>query len=231
MKKKIIITQSNYIPWKGYFDSIKLVDELILYDDMQYTKRDWRNRNKIKTPEGPEWMSIPVEVKGKYFQAIKDTKVSESDWNKKHWNLIKENYSKADNFVDYKDFFEDLYMNCSEEYLSKINFRFLRGISDNLGIDTPIRFSSDFELVEGKTERLIDLCKKVGGTDYYTGPAAKNYMDEDLFAQENINIHYLDYSNYPEYKQLNGEFTHEVSIIDLIFNEGKNAPFFMKNFK
>jgi hypothetical protein len=231
MGKKIIITQSNYIPWKGYFDSIKLVDEVILYDDMQYTKRDWRNRNKIKTPKGPEWMSIPVEVKGKYFQAIKDTKVSDSNWNKKHWDLIKENYSKADSFLDNKEFFENLYLNCNEDYLSLINYRFLRAISDYLGINTPIIFSMDFDLIEGKTERLIDLCKKVGGTDYYTGPAAKNYMDEDLFAQENINVHYLDYSCYPVYKQLNGDFTHEVSIIDLILNEGENASLYMKNFK
>ena len=123
-----------------------------------------------------------------------------------------------------------MYLNCNEEYLSQINYHFLHAISDHLGITTPIRFSMDFELVEGKTERLIDLCKKVGGTDYYTGSAAKNYMDEDLFAQENINVHYLDYSGYLEYTQLHGEFTHEVSIIDLILNEGKNATSFMKNF-
>ena len=122
-------------------------------------------------------------------------------------------------------------MNCNEEHLSQINYHFLRGICDLLGISTPIRFSMDFELVEGKTERLIDLCKKVGGTDYYTGLAAKNYIDEKLFAQENINIHYLEYSGYPKYTQLHDDFTHEVSIIDLIFNEGKNATSFMKNFK
>lgn len=231
VNKKVIVTQSNYIPWKGYFDSIQLVDEVILFDDMQYTKRDWRNRNKIKTPKGAVWMSIPVEVKGKFFQAIKDTKVSESDWNKKHWELIKANYSKAEAFLENKDFFEELYLNCNEEYLSQINYRFLRAISDYLGIASPVHFSMDFELVEGKTERLIDLCKKVGGTDYYTGSAAKNYMDEELFTQENINVHYLDYSGYLEYTQLHGDFTHEVSMIDLILNEGKNSTSFMKNFK
>jgi len=228
--KKVIITQSNYIPWKGYFDAIQLVDEVILYDDVQYTKRDWRNRNKIKTPQGVKWLSIPVEVKGKYFQAIKDTKISEPKWNVKHWNTLQGNYAKAPFFKEYQEFFKDLYLNCEEEYLSLINFRFLEGINKILGIDTPMRFSSDFELVDGKTDRLVDLCKKLGATDYYSGPAAKDYMDEDLFTQEGVKVHYLDYSGYPEYEQLNPPFTHGVSILDLIFNVGEDSPSYMKNF-
>jgi hypothetical protein len=229
--KKVLITQSNYIPWKGYFDAIGLVDEVTLYDDMQYTKRDWRNRNKIKTQKGAARMSLPVEVKGKYFQAIQDTKVSDPNWNIKHWDLLRANCLKAKQFGANKDFFEKLYLDCNEEYLSQINYQFLRGICDLLGISTPIRFSSDFELVEGKTERLVDLCEKVGGTEYFTGSAAKNYMEEELFEQKNIKVKYLDYSDYPEYTQLNDPFTYEVSIVDLIFNEGENATSFMKNFK
>jgi len=228
--KKVIITQSNYIPWKGYFDSIQLVDEVILYDDMQYTKRDWRNRNQIKTPQGVKWLSVPVEVKGKYFQAIKDTKISETKWKQKHWNALKANYAKAPFFNEYKEQFEELYLNCQEEHLSLINYRFLSGINSILGIKTPMRFSSDFTLAEGKTERLVDLCKQLNATDYYTGSAAKNYMDESLFAQENIIVHYLDYSGYPEYEQLYPPFTHAVTVLDLIFNTGKKATSYMKNF-
>jgi len=132
--KKVIITQSNYIPWKGYFDSFQLVDEVILYDDMQYTKRDWRNRNQIKTPQGLKWLSIPVEVKGKYFQAIKDTKISEKKWKDKHWKTLQGNYAKAPFFKEYQEIFKDLYLNCEEEYLSLINYRFLEGINKILGI-------------------------------------------------------------------------------------------------
>ncbi|HAS44835.1 MAG TPA: hypothetical protein DCS93_30425 [Microscillaceae bacterium] len=229
-KKKVIITQSNYIPWKGYFDSFQLADEVILYDDMQYTKRDWRNRNQIKTPQGTQWLSIPVEVKGKYFQAIKDTKVSENKWKQKHWRSIQVNYAKSPFIKEYHDILEDLYLNCEEEYLSLINYRFLKGINQILGIETPIRFSSDFTLVEGKTERLVDLCKQIGGTDYYTGPAAKDYMDESLFEQEGIKVHYLDYSGYKEYPQLFSPFVHGVTILDLILNVGSAVTNYMKNF-
>jgi hypothetical protein len=229
--KKVLITQSNYIPWKGYFDAIQLVDEVILYDDVQYTKRDWRNRNQIKTPQGQKWLSIPVEVKGKYYQAIKDTKISDKKWAEKHWKTLQSNYAKAEFFNDYQMIIENLYLNCKEEYLSLINYRFLEGINEILGVETSIRFSSEFDLVDGKTERLVDICKKIGGTDYYTGTAAKNYMKESLFEQENIRVHYLDYSDYPEYEQLYPPFRHAVTILDLIFSVGERATSYMKNFK
>ena len=228
--KKVIITQSNYIPWKGYFDAFQLVDEVILYDDMQYTKRDWRNRNQIKTPQGLQWLSISVEVKGKFSQTIQETKISEKDWNEKHWKTIQMNYAKAPFFKEYKNILEDLYLTCKEEYLSLINYRFLEGINKILNITTPMRFSSEFVLAEGKTEKLVDLCKQVKATDYYTGSAAKNYMDETLFEKENINIHYLDYGNYPIYPQLNPPSEHATTILDLILNTGKEATKYMKHF-
>lgn len=228
--KKIIITQSNYIPWKGYFDSINIADEFILYDDMQFTRRDWRNRNQIKTRDGIKWLSIPVEVKGKYYQKINETKISEPDWAEKHWNTILHNYSKAKYFNEYKKLFEELYLNNKEEYLSKVNYNFLKTVCEILGIKTKMIWSEEFNLLEEKTERLVDICKKRGATDYYSGPAAKAYMNEELFEKENIKVHYFDYSGYPEYNQLHGEFTHEVSIIDLIFNEGPNSTKFMKSF-
>ena len=226
--KNVIITQSNYIPWKGYFDSMNCVDEFVIYDDMQYTKRDWRNRNKIKTQNGLIWLTIPVEVKGKFFQKIKDTKISEKSWNISHWNSIVAAYSKSKYFNHYKPFFEDLYLNCDSLYLSEVNFLFINSICELLKIRTNFKWSSEFVLAEEKTERLINVCKELGATDYYSGPAAKNYMNEELFLKEKINIHYFDYSNYPMYNQLYGDFTHEVSVIDLIFNEGPNSYKFLK---
>jgi len=228
--KRLAISQSNYIPWKGYFDLINTVDEFILYDDMQYTRRDWRNRNKIKTKDGTKWLTIPVEVKGKYFQKINETKISDPGWGQDHWNTIYHNYSKAPFFNEYKDILQPVFLNTKEEYLSKVNYIFLEAICGILGIKTKLSWSSEFELLEDRNERLLDICKRRNATDYYTGPSSKSYMDEALFAGEGITVHYFDNSGYPEYRQLHGEFDHAVSILDLLFNEGPGATSFMKSF-
>lgn len=228
--KKILITQSNYIPWKGYFDGINTADVFVVYDEMQYTKRDWRNRNKIKTQNGAQWISIPVEVKGKYFQKINETKVSDPSWGQKHWNSIRHNYSKAPFFKEYAEIFEELYLNNQEEYLSKINIAFIEAINKILGIETEIIWSKDLDLRGDKSEKLLNICLDLQGTDYYSGPAAKNYMDVELFEKNGVHVHWFDYSGYPEYNQMFGEFDHEVSILDLIFNEGPAAKNFMKSF-
>ena len=230
MSKKIAIVQSSYIPWKGYFDLINSVDEFILFDDMQYTRRDWRNRNKIKTPNGSMWLTIPVEVNGKYFQKIRETVVGDSEWSRKHWQSILHNYSKAKYFHAFKEQFHDLYLTLNEKSLSHINHRFLTAICRILGITTKISWSMDYHLIEGKTERLIDLCKQAGAAEYISGPSAKGYIDEELFKSEGILLRYIDYSDYPQYDQLFPPFEHTVSIIDLIFNEGAHASKFMKGF-
>jgi len=228
--KKIAILQSNYIPWKGYFDLINMVDEFILYDDMQYTRRDWRNRNKIKTPQGLKWLTIPVEVKGKYYQKINETKISDKEWGKKHWTQITQNYKKTKYFKEYKELFQELYLNSKELYLSEINYKFITAINEILGIKTTIRWSSEFDLVDGKSERLLGICKDCNADIYLSGPAAKGYLDEELFKKENIKVEWMDYSGYPEYNQLYPPFEHGVTILDLIFNEGQNATKFMKSF-
>ena len=228
--KRIAILQSNYIPWKGYFDLINMVDEFILYDDMQYTKNDWRNRNKIKTPQGIQWLTIPVRQES-LDQKIKDTKISDKKWNIKHWRTISQNYSKAKYFKDYKDIFEELYLTCDEEYLSEINYKFITTINEILGIKTKLRWSSEFELVDGQTEKLLGICKDCNADIYLSGPAAKDYFNEDLAKQENIKVEWMDYSGYKEYEQLNPPFEHGVTILDLIFNKGDRAKEFMKSFR
>lgn len=231
MSKKVAIVQSNYIPWKGYFDLINYVDHFIIYDDMQYTRRDWRNRNKIKTPDGLIWLTIPVETKGKYHQKINETVVSELNWKEKHWQTIVRNYSKARCFYDYKELFETLYLDCQDPLLSNINYRFITAICEILHIDTKISWSMNYELVEGKTERLVDLCKQVGATEYISGRAAKVYINEELFKKDQIKLSYMNYEGYPEYRQRFPPFEHNVSILDLIFNEGENTIKFMKSFQ
>jgi hypothetical protein len=208
-----------------------MVDDFILFDDMQYTKRDWRNRNKIKTPKGSTWLTVPVKVKGKYRQKIKDTVINGSGWRQRHWKTIAQHYSKAAYFEEYKDIFEELYLSNEETFLSRINYRFLNTICDILGIKNKLSWSMDYIIADGKTERLVDLCKQVGGTEYISGPAAKAYIDSRLFDEENITLRYMDYSGYPEYNQLFPPFDHYVSVIDLIFNEGPNALRYMKTFR
>jgi len=229
--KKVAILQSNYIPWKGYFDLINMVDEFILYDDMQYTRRDWRNRNKIQTAQGLKWLTIPVDVKGKYYQKISETKISDKEWGKKHWTQIVQNYKKAAYFKEYKDIFEELYLSNNEEYLSEINYKFITTICKILGINTKIRWSSEFDLVDGQTEKLLGICKDCDADVYISGPAAKDYFDEDLAKKENVKVEWMDYSGYSEYKQLYEPFEHGVTILDLIFNVGSDNIRFMKSFR
>jgi hypothetical protein len=233
-KKKIAIIQSNYIPWKGYFDIINKVDEFILYDEVQYTKRDWRNRNQIKTQNGLQWLTIPVEVKGKYDQRIDETRVADKSFAIKHWNTIKHAYSKAPCFKEYSDKFEKLYSELDEDLLSKVNHKFITEICAILNINTRISWSTDYEALaeekqkESANNRLIDLCLKSGASIYLSGPAAKDYMDVDLFNKQGIEVEWMDYSHYKEYNQLYGEFTHYVSALDLIFSVGTEAKMHVK---
>ncbi len=231
MSKKVASVQSNYIPWKGYFDMINLVDEFILYDHVQYTKGDWRNRNKIKTQHGMKWLTIPVKHNLLQKIKIKETVVNDSRWNHKHWKSIVQNYSKVKYFHIYRELFEELYLGQREVLLSQINYRFLTAICQILGINTKLSWSMDYQLIEGdKTGRVIDLCKQAGATEFICGPKAKAYINEELFKSEGIVLRYMDYSGYPEYRQLFPPFEHNVSIIDIIFNEGPDAPKYMKSF-
>lgn len=230
-QKRVAVVQSNYIPWKGYFDLINLVDEFILFDDARYTRRDWRNRNRIKTQHGPAWLTLPVRVKGGYFvQKIKDTVISDPNWNHLHWETIVHSYSKARHFQTFRDQFEELYLGVDSEFLSCINYRFLAAICGMLGIRTKISWSMDYSLVDGKTERLLHLCRQAGATEYVSGPSAKAYLDEQLFRAAGIAVRYIDYAGYPEHGQLFPPFEHAVSIIDLLFNEGPDSTRYMMTF-
>lgn len=222
------IVQSSYIPWKGYFDLIAGVDEFILLDDVQYTKRDWRNRNRIKTRDGIRWLTIPVKVKGLFDQKIMDVKIAQPDWSHRHWKSLIAAYGRAPYFKAYRDLMEDLYLGCREQFLSQINKRFIEALCGILGIRTRIRCSSDFTLSEGKTERLVNLCLHAGATEYLSGPSAQVYLEELLFEKAGLTVSYMDYSDYPVYRQLYPPFEHHVSIVDLIFNVGDQARAFMK---
>ena len=226
--KKVAIVQSNYIPWKGYFDLIASVDEFILYDEMQYTRRDWRNRNQIKTPQGIQWLTVPVQVKGRYDQKIKDTLIDDSDWFKVHWKALSQNYRRAPYFDEVATWLEPLYLAESYTHIAQLNRRLIEEVCNYLGIKTIISNSWDYCLIKGKSERLADLCKQAGGTEYVSGPSAKDYVEESIFSDMSIKLTWFDYEGYPDYPQLWGEFTHGVTILDLLFNCGKDSARYMR---
>jgi WbqC-like protein family len=228
--KVVAIVQSCYIPWKGYFDLINLVDEFVLYDDRQYTRRDWRNRNRIKTPQGSQWLTIPVAVKGRYDQRIDETRISDPDWAELHWKTLTHNYASAPFFDDYRDRLEALYRSADDPMLSTVSRLFLEELCTILGIDTTISWSTDYEAEGAKTERLVSLCRAAGATHYLSGPRAREYIDETLFDEAGIELGYMDYSGYPEYPQLYPPFDHAVTVLDLMLNTGPDAPRYMKSF-
>lgn len=226
-----VILQSSYIPWKGYFDLIARADELILFDDAQYTRRDWRNRNRIKSASGTPWLTIPVEVKGRFEQKICDTRVHDPAWAASHWQRLLDSYRRAPFFALYRELFETLYLGLDERELSAINGRFIKAICHILGIGTKISWSMEYSLSIGKTECLIGLCRAVGATRYLSGPAARDYIEPQLFKDAEIELDYMCYDNYPQYPQLHGPFAHQVSVLDLIFNAGPEASRYMLHVK
>jgi len=227
--KKVAILQSSYIPWKGYFNIIKAVDEFVLLDNVQFTRRDWRNRNLIKTSSGLKWLTIPVAVKGQYLINISEVLTFDNEWRRAHWNQIQQVYQKANYFNFYAPVFERLYLDDDERKLSVINYKFIKQINLLLKIATPIRWSTEFETSLEKTERLFQICKELQADVYVSGPAAKSYLDVDFFRKNRIDVAWADYSNYPEYNQPYPPFEHGVSIIDLLFHEGPNAIHFLKD--
>jgi WbqC-like protein family len=227
--KRVAIVQSNYIPWRGYFDLIGLVDEFVLFDDRQFTRRDWRNRNRIKTAQGTLWLTIPVRVKGRRFQRIDETEVDGGQWTSRHWAILTHAYRAAPHFDENEARFRRAYERCAlETRLSCVNRILIREICEVLGIQTQLRTASEFPGDETKTERLLEICLQAGATTYLSGPAAKQYLDVSQFDSAGIAVEWMDYAGYPEYPQLHGPFEAAVTVLDLIFNTGSRAPELMQ---
>jgi hypothetical protein len=222
-QKRVAIVQSSYIPWKGYFDLIRAADEFILLDDVQFTKRDWRSRNRIKTKDGLHWLTIPVHTKGRYEQRIMDVTISEPTWSERHWQTIQSAYARTPFFDAYAPAVRALYEKPASQRLSDVNRSLTEAICRALGIVTPIRWSSEYHPAEGRNERLVDLCVKAGATDYLSGPSARGYMDDTAFARAGVTVQFVDYSGYSEYPQPYPPFEHAVSALDLLFCTGPRA--------
>jgi hypothetical protein len=221
--KTVGILQSNYIPWKGYFDIIHDVDTFIFYDDVQYTVRDWRNRNQIKTETGTQWLSVPVG--NDRNRLICDVPLpADRAWAEEHWRKIVRAYRSAPYFEMYRPYFESIYLGGQWSHLAEMNQAMTQGIArDLLGITTRFERSTDYALTTHKGERILELLRLAGATAYVSGPSARAYLSDEQFAAAGIKVIWKDYEGYPEYSQLHGAFTHQVSILDLLFHTGPDA--------
>lgn len=221
--KRIAIIQSSYIPWKGYFDIIHDVDEFIFLDDVQFTTRDWRTRNRIKTANGLLWLSIPAGANR--HRRICDVRLGDHAWQTKHWESIRHAYGRAPWFHHYESFFADAYLGQPWSSLSELNQTLTTRIAGELlGIKTRFTDSRQYAAEGVRTQRLISLVSQCGGTHYLSGPSARAYMEPEAFARHGMTLAYKDYSDYPEYPQTYPPFDHGVSILDLLFNVGPAAP-------
>lgn len=221
------ILQPSYLPWPGHFFWAFHCDTFIFLDDVQFTRRDWRNRNKIKTAKGPQWLTVPIITKGKFNQIILETKIDNSiNWRKKHWLSIKHHYSRAPYFKSYEMVLQEIYLR-DWDYLVDLSIYSMAAISKLIGLKTIFIRSSKIKVTGTKTERLVNICKKVGATEYLTGERAKSYIKEELFKIEKIKIVYQDFKPIV-YPQLYGEFVPYLSMLDMLLNCGEGSIHYLQ---
>jgi hypothetical protein len=213
--------QPVYLPWLGFFHKIALSDGFCYFDDVQYLKKDWNNRNKIKTSNGELWLTVPVFTKGHREKTINKIEINNSiNWQEKHWRSIYLTYGKSPFFYKYSDYFEDVYKK-EWHYLTELNEYMLKFFLKELGIDVAYYKASELSFEGYKSELVLDMCRKLDADLYIFGSLGKDYVDTKAFEENNINVYFQDY-RHPTYSQLRGDFISHLSIIDLLFNVGKD---------
>ncbi len=222
---KAVILQPSYIPWRGFFDQIYRADVFVFYDDVQYDKRGWRNRNQIKTPLGKQWLTIPVHSRGAQTEHIPINQIRiswDSPWNEDHRNLLQVSYSKSPFYQKYAYVMQDFYQR-HDELLADFTIDLTVALAQQLGIqNTRFLRASSLQTVGSKTDRLISVLEAIGADHYISGPSAQDYIEPEKFAQAGIRLEYMGY-NYPEYPQLYPPFDPQLSILDLLFMTGPDA--------
>lgn len=227
---KIAISQSNYLPWKGYFDLIQSVDEFVFFDEVQFTRRDWRNRNVIRNLNKKNWITVPVKNKGNYKEIISNIEVYNNNWKNSHLDLIKQCYSKSEHFEEIYNFFSGCYSNIDTDKLSEINKSIIIKICNFLNFNTPFVDSKNIDKTKNKisaSERLLEICISRKANIYVSGSAAKNYLDEKLFNKNGVEVNWFDYGNSKVYKQPFKDFYENLSIVDCLMNCGKDKDKFL----
>jgi hypothetical protein len=222
---RCVVLQPSYIPWRGYFHQIRKADVFVFYDDVQYDRGGWRNRNRIKTPGGSRWLTVPVHSRGHQFN---NTPISEirlacgTPAGLNHWRVIEAAYRSAPHFERYEPLVRRFYER-DDEYLADFTIATTIELAKALGVgETRFVRSSSLGIGGTRNERLMGLLKEVGATHYISGPSAKSYLDEDLFRESDVVLEYMDYK-YPEYPQLHSAYDEFVSILDLLFMTGPEA--------
>lgn len=221
---KVVILQPSYIPWRGYFHQIQKADLFIFYDDVQYDKRGWQNRNRIKTPAGSRWLTIPVFSAGYQInhQLIKETRIDWSqNWNESHWHILQQNYRAAPYSRHYAPLLEEFFQR-RDEFLADFTIDLTIALARELGLETKFMRSSTLDTYGAKTDRLMNILTQVGADHYISGPAAQNYLEEEKLSRAGITLEYMKYE-YPEYSQLYPPFDPQVSILDMLFMLGPEA--------
>jgi len=218
---RVGIIQSNFLPWRGYFDLIRRCDLFVVHDDLQFTKGDWRNRNRVKTASGTRWISVPVHY-GAVSQLIEDTAIDYSTlWPRKMLNVIRQSYQRSPHFEPYFSELTELLTEPAES-ISDLNVRLLRWACAHLEITTPVVMSKTLEPAGVKTDRLVEILQRVGATEYLSGPSARAYLQPARLEDVGIGLRYMRY-DYGLYPQLFPPFEGAVSIIDLLFMTGTEA--------
>jgi hypothetical protein len=222
---KCVILQPSYIPWRGYFHQIHKADCFIFYDDVQYDERGWRNRNRIKTPHGPKWLTIPVYHKACQVRHTRINQVricGDTPWQSKHWQTLQHSYGKAPFFDRYAPMLRAFYT-ARWEFLSDLTIELTIALAREMGLHrTRFLRASSLHGQGAKTDRLLSLLREVGATHYITGPSARDYIEEPKFAAAGITLEYMAY-RYPDYAQLHPPYESQVSILDLLFMTGPAA--------
>lgn len=214
----VVILQPSYLPWIGYFQQIKRADTFVYYDDVQYTKNDWRNRNRIKTTEGFCWLSIPVSFK--LGERICDIRIGEG-WKKKHLKTLQQVYGKSPYFDEVYAVIETSLF-ASNDKLSALCVGLTEAIKEYMGLHTTSCLASDLHIQGERSERLLEICKAFNATRYFAGEASRAYLNEEIFEKENIIIEYQHFQPTP-YPQQGETFLPYLSIVDLLFNCGKKS--------
>ncbi len=216
----IAIHQPQFMPWLGYFDKMDQVDSFVLLDNVQYKKNEFQNRNRIKTPQGPQWLTVPVSYQ--FPARIDEVQVRVGDpWRRKHLQTLVANYAKAPYWAQYAESLRDLYA-VEWTSLAAVNRASVEWLKSQLGIATPLAVASEMELSQEPTQRLLDICKELGASTYLAGVDGRKYMELDRFAAAGIEVAFQEYE-HPQYAQMHGEFSSHLSVLDLLFNCGSES--------
>lgn len=211
----VAIHQPNYLPWIGYFHKIHRSDVFVLLDDAEYSARSWINRNKIKTPDGWSWLTVPV---GSSDEAIRDVEIPSNDWRTTHLKSFQHNYGNANYYDEFADVLEDVYAT-EWALLAELNVRLLEEICRHVSIEFEFVKSSTLDVETTGTERLVEICQEVGASRYLSGQGADGYMEDELFADAGIDLEYQSFE-HPTYEQRFGEFVPNLSFVDAVLNVG-----------